>query len=239
MERAHEVSEAEGVPQYSHPELQATSADSRDYGVDQWYHRKNKLSEYDPQELEAVVRELHEIPEVESHANERVKLENILAMTEVATDYVADGREERFVEATAGYSDLTDQLTMYVDRYTDTVRRFQTVQLQRFHLETEKYQTMMKNVDQSRRTSHDALMAHLKAVSRYLTVQIPKHAGSGFNAIGWEEQIKRHWFTIDELHDRNAITDWAIRADIVRKATDLEQAITQVLEQKKMGTEQE
>lgn len=223
--------------EYAHPELKANTPDERNYQVDRWHHNIKRLSQYDPAELEVVIEELHEIPEVEQHAQERVKLENVLTLVDVASDYVASGKEETFIKTSAPLTELAEQLITQVDQYTDTVRRFHSVEIQRHHLDADKYRALMKNVDQSRRISHDALMSHLKIMSRYIHLQIPKHAGADFNAIGWQEYVKKSWFSSDEITDRDAITDWALRSDSARKAAAIEQAILAVLQQKKSGIE--
>ncbi len=237
MERAHDFSHGEEEHPYIHPELQAVTPDQRDVGVNHWFHRKNRLSEYDPAELEAVAQELHDIPEVERYSRERVKLETILALPTTAADYVASEHEQKFQERLTGFQELLDELPTYLERYTDSVRRFHGTQTQRFHLEPEKFRLAVKRVDQGRRSSHDALMSHLKAISRFMLIQVPKLGGSDFNGLGWEKFVQQHWFTIDELNDRETITDWAVRVDIAQKARELEDAIHDVLEQKKSAAE--
>ncbi len=223
---------SEAEHEFFHEELHAERPDERDWGVEQWHHRKNNLGRYDAPELVAVIDELKAIPEVEEYNHEVVTLGSLRGTVELARDFVSSEQEEDFEKKTEPLTQMIDQAADYVDRYADTVRRFIALSGERYRLDVEKYQMMMKTIDSSRRLSHDALMSHLSAISRFIKQKIPAAGGATFNRPGWDEYLRHHWFSDDQLKDRKYIEEWAIRTDIAEKAQALISAIEAELKNK-------
>jgi len=218
--------------QYFHRELHAAVPDERDDGVRQWYEHREHLASYSPDELAAVRTELHELPEVMEHAHERVSLHNIAGLPGLAYEHVSETNRTSFASVELVYAGLMADLEKQIGQYADTVIRFQRTKIAAMLKEPEEYQALVRTVDTARRRSHDALISQVNAISRYLTMSLPKVAGPGFKSAAWEQDLRRRWFTIDELRDRERIGTWAIQEDIVSKAEAIEAAINAVLEHK-------
>jgi len=217
-----------------HEELHGQYPEDRDLGVDRWYSRQDKLSDYDPDELLAIDRELSEIPEVKAYAHEPVTIEAVKNMMTVAAEF--NPEVNNWNEAAEIYSELTGDLQKYINKYAETLRHFAVIHTQAFHLEREQYQARMANSDQARHSAHNTLMSQLNAVSRFLTQKIPKYGGRDFNQSAWDQQLSKRWFSIDQLKDRDYLADWAIRTDIAEKAQVVRQAIRQTIEKKSTAT---
>lgn len=228
--------EAELPAEFYHEELHAENPEGRDSGVDQWYHRKDRLADYDPVELGVIDQELAALPEVKAYEDEQVRIEMLEEMIPKARDLAPDSQATKFDKLEQDISTLTEQLRLQIDRYAGTLRQFHNSQLARFHLDTERYQAMMKSADSQRRAAHDSLVADFHALSRFLTQRVPKVGGVEFNATGWEEHLKQHWFSYDQLKDRDYLADWSVKTDIVEKARALRQAITETIEKKSAET---
>lgn len=225
--------EATEPQRFYHPELHAPEPEARVSGVQQWYHQVKRLDQHGPEELRAVVDELHDIPEVLEYADEPVNLNSLRSMPELAQTFAETNPSEKFSAALTAYQELYLELAGYIDRYTDTLRRFELVRTQSIREDDrEKFKIMTKTVDTARKRAHDALMSHLNAISRMLNGQIPKAASSGFNLIGWQSHLKQYWFSLDQIRDRKYIEEWAVRTDIGEKAAAVEVAIQEVLEKK-------
>ncbi len=229
--------EDEAAAAYYHQELHDENPEGRDTAVDAWYHRKDKLAEYDLAELRAVDQELSEMPEVREYGHQRVRIEKIENMCEAAQDYVPEEMLKKFAPMETLYADLVSQLRTQIDRYTETLRKFHTSEVSRFHMDTDRYQSVMKSVDRQRRSAHEVLLDDFHALSRFLTQRIPKTGGSGFNQSGWEAYLKQTWFTIDQLKDRDYLAEWSVKTDIVEKARTLQAAISARLEKKSAETD--
>ena len=217
-----------------HEELHGQYPEDRDLGVDGWFNRRDQLSEYDDSELVAVDRELSELPEVKAQRREKVTLSGIEEMLTRAKELSPETAD--WTEPSETFAELYEQLQHYINKYAETLRRFAVVKTQSFHLEREQYQTRMKDSDQARRNTHEALISHLNGLSRFLAVRIPKIGGRGFDQPGWEHELTKHWFTIDQLQDRDYIANWAIRTDIAEKAAAIQAAIKQTREKKSTAT---
>lgn len=234
----HDGGEIEAEQRFFHPELHADIPDQRDTGVDTWYHDIKKLESYDPAELEFVMHELEEIPEVADYETERVNLDKIAEMMSIASEYTPETQRSKLAKAEMAYSGLVVELDSLIDRYTDTVRRHQRLGILKFH-DPDKYRESIQTTDQARRRSHDALMSHLQAMSRLLT-RVPTDIGPGFDRHSWDDVLRRRWFSYDQLRTprgREEMTEWAVRMDIVRKARAVEDAIQGVLQTKKADVE--
>lgn len=220
-----------GIPTMHHPELHGDVPDKRDDGVTMWYDRRERLANYDPAELQSVLAELKEIPEVIENEHQRVTLRIIAGLPALARDHLPEADRHKLAAVEVTYASLVAELEKYIAEYADTVIRFQRMKIVAQLKDPEEYQSVMKTVDTARKRSHDALMSHLNIISRQLTQAIPKAAGSTFRSSAWEDDIKRHWFSLDELHDRKRIGAWAIQQDIVNKSEAIEAAIQATLEQ--------
>lgn len=217
-----------------HPELHADVPDQRDDGVHAWFDRKDRLETYPSEELEAVKGELHAMPEVAGYEDEKVSIDTIANAMALAVDLTPPTERLSLAPKELVYTGLVEQLETCIDRYTDTIRRFEHLHIL-FFRDAEKYKQSYANVDQARRSSHSTLIEHLRIMSRFLSA-IPRQAGKGFDVREWENYLKEHWFSHDQLttdSGRKEITEWAVRMDIARKAQAIEAVIDEVLEKKK------
>lgn len=223
----------EGEAKVYHEELHADFPEQRDSGVDQWYRHRDRLDQYDPAELESARQEFENIPEVADYDQERVTLEAIGEMMSQAAELTPSEEQNKLTAAELTWPGLVAELENLIDHYTDTVRRHQRLSIMKFH-DPEKYLAGSEQADKARHHSHESLMGHIHAMSRFLT-GLPGKIGSGFNQPGWDDLLRRRWFSHDEMttaRGRKEITSWALRMDIVRKARVVEAAIDDVLEKK-------
>jgi hypothetical protein len=176
------------------------------------------------QEKEKISIEIGSDSEVEKH------IENILSQIdsiELESTHATDKEQiELLAKKKNQFKELLENVFKKADDYLETIRRMHNLKVGKDEMESSSYQDELENIERRRTSAHNALIADINIVNRFLEMNFGKIDEEMIE--DWEEKeeasgrkvlyakridLPKKGICVDrvDLNDRKSIADWAIQ----------------------------
>lgn len=218
---------AELEEKYHHPDLHSPDPELRIHELMVWEEGLKTIEHRPPEELVVLRHEIEELPEVQAGQHERISLDSVRSVVEVFRQRAPEKKQ-----LISRLENVVGILAHAVDEYTNVVGRFVVARTLR-ERDPERYGTMFKQMDMSRKKAHDFILDAIDTVSVLTRTKIPQEMqGAGFNIPAWRQTVNEKFFPpLKKTNtERDDIREWAVRVGATEKSKKILSAVQSVLE---------